>query len=72
MPLLSVMLVKPGQADASGIKQEREASSFEGFGNVQDGLLSTIRNMTESQESWRNTHESNCLYKVRTTRCSET
>ena len=55
-----VMHVKSGQADASSIKQEREASCFKGFGNVQDGMSTTIRNMTESQESWRNTHESNC------------
>jgi hypothetical protein len=65
-----VMHVKPGQAEESGVKQGREASCFEGFGNVQDGLPSTIWNMTESQESWRNTYESDCLHTIRTTRCS--
>ena len=45
-----VMRVKPGQADASSVKQGRKASSFEGFANVQDGLSLTIRNMAGSQE----------------------
>ena len=51
MPLLSVNPVKPGQADASDVKQQIEASARSRY--------------LERKE----TRESDCLDKVRTTEC---